>query len=101
MIFFNNKKRTKKKIRKSVKSDNIDKRFPEFIKVYESKNNTKIRVGKDYDGGYDFMIIPTGILLSCGISNDDSFEHAFTKKYNCKCIAFDGSIPKLPHPSQI
>ena len=26
-------------------------------------------------------------------------QHAFTKKYNCKCIAFDGSIPKLPHPS--
>lgn len=102
MIFFNNKKkRTKKKIKKSMKSDSVDKQFPnELLKVYESKKNTKIRVGKDFDGGYIiYDNIPTGILLSCGISNDDSFEHAFTKKYDCKCIAFDGSIPKLPHPS--
>lgn len=102
MIFFNNKKkRTKKKIRKSIKLENIDKRFPnDLLKVYESKKNTKIRVGKDYDGGYViYDNIPCGILISCGISNDDSFEHAFTKKYDCKCIAFDGSIPKLPHPS--
>ena len=101
MIFFNNKKkRTKKKIKKILKIENTDKRFPsEILKVYESKN-TKIRVGKDHDGGYIiYDNIPCGILISCGISNDDSFEHAFTKKYGCKCIAFDGSISKLPHPS--
>ena len=96
------KRNTKKiKTKKSLNSEIVDKRFPsELLKVYESKKNTKIRVGKDYDGGYViYDNIPTGILLSCGISNDDSFEHAFTKKYDCKCIAFDGSIPKLPHPS--
>lgn len=106
MEFFTTKpkktiKRNTKKKKKSIKSESVDKRFPgELLKVYKSNKNTKIRVGKDYDGGYViYDNIPTGILLSCGISNDDSFEHAFTEKYNCKCIAFDGSIKKLPHPS--
>ena len=92
----------KNKTKKKVKTPkNLIKSFPcDLLKVYESKKYKKIRLGKDHDGGYIiYDNIPCDILFSCGILNDDSFEHEFTKKYNCKCIAFDGSIQKLPHPS--
>jgi len=35
-------------------------------------------------------------LLSGGIYDDISFEEDFVKKYNCKCLAFDGYVYKFP-----
>jgi hypothetical protein len=56
---------------------------------------TKVRLGRDYDGGYIVADIPNvqyDILLSAGIDKDISFEHAFVNKYNCQCLAYDGTI---------
>ena len=36
------------------------------------------------------------VLLSCGIANDDTFEHYFVNKHNTKCFAFDGTINNIP-----
>lgn len=41
--------------------------------------------------------IDYNILLSCGISNDITFEDDFTTKYNVNCFAYNGTIEKLPH----
>lgn len=74
--------------------DNLD-----FLKIYETEHK-KIRLGSHKDGGY---VIADGlnydILLSCGISNDTSFENDFLKKYDIKCYGFDGTIGGLPHNS--
>ena len=66
---------------------------PNVLTVYESPFN-KIRVGKEYDGGYIISDIPIvyDILISGGVADDISFEEEFTKKYNVPCIAFDGTI---------
>jgi len=58
----------------------------------------KIRLGKDYDGGYIIADVPDikyQIMLSGGISDDISFEEDFIKKYDVKCLAFDGTINKI------
>jgi hypothetical protein len=58
----------------------------------------KIRLGKDYDGGYVIHDIPDikyEMLISGGIDNDISFEKDFCKKYKTKCIAFDGTIEEI------
>jgi len=60
----------------------------------------KIRLGKDYDGGYIIAELPNvnyDIILAGGIEGDISFEEEFIKKYpNVKCFAFDGTINNLP-----
>ena len=60
-------------------------------------NYHKIRLGRDYDGGY---VIYDGLdydlIIGCGISNDISFEDYFVEKYKCKSIVYDGTIKKLP-----
>lgn len=65
--------------------------------VYKTEYN-KIRVGSVHDGGY---VICDGInydlLLSCGISDDITFEDDFTSKYSVNCLAYDGTIDHLPH----
>lgn len=68
-----------------------------FLNVYDVDN--KIRIGSQFDGGYIIVdnICNYGVLLSCGIANDDTFEHYFVNKYNKKCFAFDGTINKIPH----
>lgn len=61
----------------------------------------KIRLGKDYDGGYIIADIPNinyKLFLSGGLGEDISFEEDFIKKYpNIKCIAYDGTIDGLPN----
>jgi hypothetical protein len=56
----------------------------------------KIRLGKDYDGGYIICEIPDieyDLFISAGIDNDISFEEKFCEKYNTtNCYAFDGTI---------
>ena len=56
----------------------------------------KIRLGKDYDGGYIICEIPDieyDLFISAGIDNDISFEEKFCEKYNrTTCYAFDGTI---------
>lgn len=71
------------------------------LKVYQSPT-PKIRIGKDYDGGY---VIASDkeydLFLSGGICEDISFEEDFISVSTVKprCYAFDGTIPKLPKES--
>ena len=76
----------------------INKEFPlEVLKIYESPLN-KIRLGRGGDGGY---VIVEGLeydaLVSCGVSDDDSFEHSFISSYNIPAFAFDGTVDSLPN----
>jgi hypothetical protein len=72
---------------------------PSDLTVYKSPF-PKVRIGKDYDGGYIICEIPDikyKILLAGGIARDISFEEHFIRKYEgTKCFAFDGTIDKLP-----
>tara|TARA_B110000977_G_C11041463_1_gene479046 strand:+ start:109 stop:1833 length:1725 start_codon:yes stop_codon:yes gene_type:complete len=85
----------------NLNSDLLDFSINDLI-VYKPKFN-KIRIGRPGDGGYVVLDIPSikyDIFISGGISNDDSFEHDFIKKYkNVSCEAFDFSVDNLPHPS--
>ena len=71
---------------------------PSVLKVYKSPYS-KLRLGKDYDGGYIIADVPEvkyNMLLAGGIARDISFEVDFIKKYGINCVAFDGTIDKLP-----
>lgn len=71
----------------------------DFLRVFSSEH-IKSRVGSDNDGGYVIAHLPKTTydsFLSCGISNDISFEDAFTDLYKINCYAFDGTIERLPH----
>ena len=72
---------------------------PSVLTVYKSPFN-KIRLGKDYDGGYIIADIPNikyELFLAGGIENDVSFEEGFLNKYgNVTTFAFDGTIDNLP-----
>lgn len=71
---------------------------PEALTVYECPFPKK-RLGRDYDGGYVIADIPDAkysILLSGGIEYDISFEEDFVKNFDVRCIAFDGTIDRLP-----
>jgi len=71
---------------------------PSALTVYSCPFPKK-RLGKNYDGGYIIADIPDAkysILISGGIEGDISFEEDFVKKFNVKCIAFDGTINQLP-----
>lgn len=70
----------------------------ENIIVYKSPYS-KIRIGKDGDGGYVISNIPTtyDVLISGGVSDDISFEQYFLNMYpNTVCFAFDGTVNSLP-----
>ena len=59
---------------------------PSLLTVYQSPYS-KIRLGKDYDGGYIIADIPDikyQLILAGGINNDISFEQDFLKKYDIK-----------------
>jgi len=72
---------------------------PSVLTVYKSPFR-KLRLGKDYDGGYIISEIPNvsyTTLLAGGIEKDISFEEDFINKYpNVKSFAFDGTINNLP-----
>jgi len=72
---------------------------PSVLTVYKSPF-PKVRLGKDFDGGYVIADIPNvnySLLLACGICNDISFENDFLNKYpNTTCYAYDGTINMLP-----
>jgi hypothetical protein len=76
---------------------------PSVLTVYKSPFQ-KIRLGKDFDGGYIIADIPNvnySILIAGGIDNDVSFEEEFVNKYtNTKCFAFDGTINNLPSENE-
>jgi hypothetical protein len=76
---------------------------PNVLTVYKSPF-PKIRLGKDFDGGYIIADIPNvnySILIAGGIDNDVSFEEEFVNKYtNTKCFAFDGTIDNLPSENE-
>jgi len=74
---------------------------PRVLTVYKSPYPKK-RLGKDYDGGYIIADIPDvkySLLIAGGIETDISFEEDFVKKYKTKCVAYDGTIQKLPKES--
>ena len=59
----------------------------------------KERIGKPFDGGYVIYNLPESydIIISGGIANDISFEQAIIEKFpHTPCMAFDGTIAKLP-----
>ncbi len=64
--------------------------------VYEYPLDKKKRYGLPYDGGYVIADINHDLLISCGISNDISFETDYLKQNNCKCFAYDGTIKSVP-----
>ena len=69
----------------------------DYLIIYNTEHS-KIRIGSINDGGYVIVEnLNYDILISCGISNDITFENIFTNKYNIECIAFDGTIDNLPH----
>ncbi len=72
---------------------------PYSLTIYKSPF-TKIRLGKDNDGGYVLADLPNvkySVLIAGGIDSDVSFENDFITKYsNTKCYAFDGTISSLP-----
>ena len=71
----------------------------DLLKVYKLKN-TKIRLGKENDGGYVILDgFSYDILIGCGISADISFETQFINKYDVDCYAFDGTVEDLPQPN--
>lgn len=68
------------------------------LTVYQPQQE-KIRLGKSNDGGYVICILPGGYdcFISGGVSDDISFDQAFLDRYApLKCLAFDGTIEKLP-----
>lgn len=75
---------------------------PHHLTVYQSPF-PKLRLGKDYDGGYIMAEIPEvqyDTFLAGGICGDISFESDFLSRFpNVECFAFDGTIPRLPNPN--
>jgi tetratricopeptide (TPR) repeat protein len=74
----------------------------ECLDVHAPKLPMK-RVGRDYDGGYVVVdrIGSYDLLLSAGISDDDSFELAFAAEHKgIRAVCFDGSIKALPSGSK-
>ena len=82
----------------------INSEFPlETLRIYNSPFE-KIRLGRDKDGGYVIVDISQGgrwasydALISCGINDDDSFEHDFVGFYDVPVFAFDGTVEGLPN----
>lgn len=71
---------------------------PNVLTVYKCPY-FKSRLGKNNDGGYIIANIPDikyNIMLSGGILDDISFETDFVNKYGVECVAFDGTIQRLP-----
>ena len=72
---------------------------PSVLTCYECPF-PKIRIGKEFDGGYVIADLPSpsyDLLLAGGIDNDISFEEEFITKYpSAHCYAFDGTVPSLP-----
>jgi len=89
---------------KKTKFEYFENPSPDVIKeliCYEPEL-PKTRIGRNYDGGYVIVDnLKYDLLIGCGISNDDSFEHDFlSKNKNIECYAFDGTVNDLPnfHP---
>jgi hypothetical protein len=69
----------------------------DFLLFYNTEHPKK-RLGSSNDGGYVIgENLQYDILISCGIATDITFEDIFTSTYNINCLAFDGTIDKLPH----
>ena len=71
--------------------------YKRLLTIYDSPF-TLIRVGRDADGGY---IVPRELiqknLLSCGISNEISFELDYLSRLSRTNIhCFDGTISEFP-----
>ena len=68
---------------------------PQVLTVYKSPF-AKLRLGKDFDGGYIIADIPDiryTTILAGGVSDDISFEEDFKNKYpETHVFAFDGTI---------
>ena len=69
----------------------------DYLRIFNT-TYPKIRVGTKNDGGYIIAdTLEYDVLISCGISDDVTFEKNFLNKYNMlKGYAFDGTINQLP-----
>jgi len=71
------------------------------FEIYKIEKGFKNRLGNpNGDGGYIIIddIGKYDCLLSCGVSDDISFEEYFLSKHKeTICFAFDGTINNLPH----
>jgi len=79
--------------------NDMNKYYEHPLTVFDPKPLTKIRLGRDNDGGYIIADLPCNsydLFLSAGIANDISFEEAFCERYDITCHTFDGSINSLP-----
>jgi hypothetical protein len=70
-----------------------------LLKVYNFNN--KIRLGKNYDGGYIIGDLNNyDCYISAGVANEESFSRDFINKYNMNkynSFAFDGTINDYPY----
>ena len=61
----------------------------------------KIRLGNNFDGGYILAdlpgVKPYDLIISCGISDEDSFTRDAVLKYKCPSVGFDGTITGYPN----
>ena len=66
--------------------------------IYKISPNEKVRLGRNYDGGY--VICPDlkyDCILGCGVNDDVSFEEDLLKQTGkIPCYLFDGTINTLP-----
>ena len=63
---------------------------------YDCSTLTKIRLGKDGDGGYVIpteVISPTQTLITFGVCDEDSFEQAFVTLNPVPCYLCDPFVP--------
>lgn len=72
----------------------------DFMIIFKTEHLKK-RIGNENDGGYVILDgFDYDLLLSCGISNDTSFENNFLElNKSTQCYAFDGTINSLPKNS--
>ena len=76
------------------------KMFPvDSLTCYKTDDFLIKRIGSEYDGGYVIVDgLDYDLFLSFGIDKNDKFEHDFLNIHkNIKCLAYDGSVDKLPN----
>lgn len=105
----NNKDESLNKIQGKYSRDELNKNMMPILhknqlnKSLETYNfNKKIRLGDNSGGGYVIADLDGlyDCYISCGVSNEASFDRDFIKKYNYldkdNCFAFDGTIEDYP-----
>lgn len=73
-----------------------------FVKPWSMRNNTKIRIGADADGGYVLprCILECDVIVSIGIGDDVSFDLVLAGR-GARVLQFDHTVngPPISHPN--